>query len=48
MQEDPAPTPEEQEQAPEDLPEHQAAEGQGHEDDDMPGDSPPSEPIHDS
>jgi hypothetical protein len=37
VQEDPAPTPEEQEQAPEQLPESQAAEGAGHEDDDLPG-----------
>ncbi|HEX7254307.1 MAG TPA: hypothetical protein VF236_00095 [Gaiellaceae bacterium] len=37
MHEDPAPTPEEQEQTPELLPESQAAEGPGHEDDDLPG-----------
>lgn len=38
MQEDPAPTPEEHEQAPEQLPESQAAEGPGHEDDELPED----------
>ena len=37
MNEDPAPTPEEQEEAPEQLPESQAAAGQGHEDDEAPG-----------
>jgi hypothetical protein len=41
VQEDPAPTPEEQEQAPEQLPESQAAEGAGHEDDDLPGEGEP-------
>jgi hypothetical protein len=35
--EDPAPTPEEQEQGPEELPEAQGAEGPGHEDDELPG-----------
>lgn len=48
MQEDPAPTPEEQEQAPERLPEAQEAAAPGHEDDDLPGDNPPDEPIHES
>ena len=38
VHEDPAPTPEEHEQAPEQLPESQAAEGPGHEDDDLPED----------
>jgi hypothetical protein len=37
VHEDPAPTPEEQEQGPEELPEAQAAEGPGHEDDELPG-----------
>jgi hypothetical protein len=46
--EDPAPTPEEHEQAPEQTSEHQAAEGPGHEDDRLPGDDPPAEPIHES
>ncbi len=41
MHEDPAPTPEEQEQATEQLPESQAAEGPGHEDDDLPGEDDP-------
>jgi hypothetical protein len=38
VHEDPAPTPEEHEQALEQLPESQAAEGPGHEDDDLPED----------
>ncbi|HET8653541.1 MAG TPA: hypothetical protein VFM13_13325 [Gaiellaceae bacterium] len=48
MHEDPAPTPEEHEQAPDRIEESQAAEGPGHEDDELPGDSPPDEPIHES
>ncbi|HEU6444011.1 MAG TPA: hypothetical protein VFL61_03035 [Gaiellaceae bacterium] len=43
MHEDPAPTPEEQEQVPERLPEAQAAEGAGHEDDELPGDEATAE-----
>ena len=38
VHEDPAPTPEEHEQVPEQLPESQAAEGPGHEDDELPED----------
>jgi hypothetical protein len=38
VHEDPAPTPEEHEQVPEQLPESQAGEGPGHEDDDLPED----------
>ena len=48
MRDDPEPTPEEQEQTAEQLPESQAAEGPGHEDDELPGDDPPAEPIHES
>jgi hypothetical protein len=48
VHEDPAPTPEEHEQAPERLPEAQDAEGAGHGDDDLPGDDPPAAPIHES
>jgi len=48
VNEDPAATPEEQEQAPDDLQEHQEAEGQGHGDDEMPGGGPPSDPIDDA
>lgn len=48
MHEDPAATPDEQEQAPEETPEHQAAEGAGFGDDELPGDDPPAEPIHES
>jgi hypothetical protein len=48
MQEDPEATPEEQEQATERLPEAQEAAAPGHEDDDLPGDKPPDEPIHES
>ena len=48
MHEDPAPTPEEREDAPEQLPESQAAQAPGHEDDKLPGDDPPDEPIHES
>ena len=48
MHEDPAATPEEQEQVPERLPESLAAEGAGHEDDELPGDEPPAEPMPDS
>jgi hypothetical protein len=48
VHEDPAPTPEEQERAPEELTEHQEAGGAGHGDDDLPGDDPPAEPIHES
>jgi hypothetical protein len=48
VHEDPAPTPEEQERATEELPDQQSAEGPGHEDDSLPGDKPPDEPIHES
>jgi hypothetical protein len=48
IDEDPAPTPAEHEQAPEQTPEHQAAEGAGHDTDRLPGDDPPPEPIHES
>jgi hypothetical protein len=47
VQEDPTPTPEEHE-AQDLTPELQDAEGAGHGDDDLPGDDPPSEPIHES
>lgn len=39
VHEDPAPTPEEHEDAPEQLPEAQAAEGPGHEDDEQPSEA---------
>jgi hypothetical protein len=42
VHEDPPPTPEEQEQATEQLPESQAAEAPGHDDDDLPEDDPDS------
>jgi hypothetical protein len=48
MHEDPAPTPEEQEQAPERLPEQQETGGPGQGDEELPADNPPSEPIHES
>jgi hypothetical protein len=48
MDEDPVPQREEQEQAPEQQEEHQSAVGPGHEDDRLPGDDPPAEPIHES
>ena len=48
VQEDPAPTPEEQERAPEELTENEAASAPGHEDDELPGDEPPADPIHES
>jgi hypothetical protein len=46
--EDPAATPGEQEQAPTQTEEHQAAEGAGHQDPKLPGEDPPPEPIHES
>jgi hypothetical protein len=48
VHEDPAPTSEEQERAPEELPEHEAASAPGHEDDQLPGDEPPADPIHEA
>lgn len=48
VQEDPAPTPEEQERAPEELPEHEAASAPGQDDDELPGDEPPADPGNDS
>jgi hypothetical protein len=48
VQEDPAPTPHEQERAPAELPEHEATSAPGQEDDALPGDEPPADPIHDA
>jgi hypothetical protein len=48
VHEDPAPTPEEQERAPEELPEHESTSAPGREDDDFPGDEPPADPTHDA
>ncbi len=48
MDDDPAPTMDEQERAPDEQEEHQAAQAPGHEDDRLPGDDPPAEPIHES
>lgn len=43
-----APTEEEQEQAPDRLQEEDAMRGAGHEDPELPTESPPSEPIHEA
>ena len=48
MHDNPAPTEQEQDDAPDRLSEEQEKSGQGHEDDRLPGDEPPSEPIHES
>ena len=48
MHDQPRPTDEEQEQAPERLPEEEAKTGAGFERDELPGDDPPREPIHES
>jgi hypothetical protein len=47
VHEDPAPTPEEQERAPEELPEHDAASAPGRDDDELLGDEP-ADPSPDS
>jgi len=43
-----APTEEEQEQVPDRLEEEDAMRGAGHEDPELPAESPPSEPIHEA
>jgi hypothetical protein len=48
VDEDPAPTSDEQEQAPEQQDDHAGAAGPGHKGDRLPGDDPPAEPIHES
>ena len=48
VHEDPAPTPEEQEEAPDHQDEMEGAAAPGQEDDQLPGDDPPAEPIHES
>jgi hypothetical protein len=48
VDEDPAPTSDEQEQAPEQQDDHEGAAGPGHKGDRLPGDDPPAEPIHES
>jgi hypothetical protein len=48
VNEDPAPTPEEQERTPELQDELQGGSGPGHENDELPGEDPPAEPITES
>lgn len=48
MNEDPAPTPEEQERTPELQDQMQSGSGPGHENDELPGDDSSAEPINES
>jgi hypothetical protein len=48
VHEDPAPTDEEQERTPEEVPEHEATSAPGREDDELPGGEPPGDPSGDS